>query len=801
MVGSVLLSIALIFSLASLCMYYSALKKNLKALVYGKIFYYTTTIFAIAASILFLHAILTHQYQYSYIYSYSSGELPLGLLISSFFAGQEGSFLLWVLLSSFVGIFLQNFAAKRKDLEPSLMTAFLFVHTFLLAMVSPALKNPFEYIWTTASYIRLDHINPAFFNLSFIKSHIYSDESGQNFLKIGPELHAAITSAGYSTADLILKGRGLNPLLQNFWMQIHPPLLFVGFALSAVPYSFAMSALLRNNYTDWVKYSLPWLLGATLVLAIAIMSGGYWAYGILGWGGYWGWDPVENSSLAPWLIGTAAIHTMLVQKRTIDKNKNFPGEYVKTNLILSIAMFLLVVYSSFLTRSGILGELSVHSFTDSGKTVYLFLIAFILSILLSGAIMLAMRWKNLNITPDSTGISIYSRELALFAGALTLIASSIIILTGTSAPIFGKSVQIEFYGELNFPIAIIIGALNGFSLLLKWKFSKPREFLRKIFPFIALALFFSTIAAILADVKGLMNLLLTFSSFFALLVNVDLAARIFKSARIKLGGTVSHIGIAIFLLGVVATNGFSEKKYLDLVINEPQEVFGRKLTFIGIESFNNGKKYHFKVKIESNSDTEIVSPVMFVSDFNNNVMKEPDIHWTLFGDFYIEPVAYEEQRIDRADNSIHVLRKGESIEFNGWEILFESFETPEKAVELMTFGADFSVGANIKLKRGEEIYRAAPKMISSGNVKSFSADSIPRADIRIELLNLDASGIVEIELSKLSVQKAKPTERPKGTFIAEVSVKPFVILVWLGTIIAAVGLFISVTRRAKEIKI
>ena len=157
-------------------------------------------------------------------------------------------------------------------------------------------------------------------------------------------------------------GRGLNPLLQNFWMVIHPPILFIGFAAMAVPFSFAIAGMWRKEYALLSSQGLGWLLIAVFVLGAGIMLGGYWAYGVLGWGGYWGWDPVENSSLIPWLIGVALLHTLVVQKRT--------GKFVRSNVVLGIASFMSVIYSTFLTRSGVLGDSSVHAFVDPGEAVY-----------------------------------------------------------------------------------------------------------------------------------------------------------------------------------------------------------------------------------------------------------------------------------------------------------------------------------------------------------------------------------------------------------------------------------------------
>ncbi|MFN3694323.1 MAG: cytochrome c biogenesis protein CcsA, partial [Ignavibacterium sp.] len=379
MAGSVILSLALVFSIISMVLYYLTFRGYNNTLNFARAFYHAMTIFVIAASTFLWYAILTHQYQYKYIFSYSNNSLSTGLLLSSFWGGQEGSFMLWLLLTAIIGVILQSYASKRGDLEPRVMTVFTLATTFLLVMVSPWFKNPFEYIWVTPVFIELKAINPQFLNMPFIQNFIFSDQqTGNNFVQMGPDLYAALTQSGIAVNDFIINGRGLNPQLLNFWMQIHPPILFVGFAMATVPFSFAIAALMKDDYKEWISQAFPWTLAGTGILGLGIMLGGYWAYEMLGWGGYWAWDPVENSSLIPWLIGVAAIHTMLVQKRSQNKGEGI-GRYAKTNLILSILVYVLVLYSTFLTRSGVLGDASVHSFVDPGMLVYLFLIVFISS--------------------------------------------------------------------------------------------------------------------------------------------------------------------------------------------------------------------------------------------------------------------------------------------------------------------------------------------------------------------------------------------------------------------------------------
>jgi cytochrome c-type biogenesis protein CcmF len=296
MLGSIVLTIALAFSLLAMIMYYLNYRGYQNTLNYGRIAYHGMAILVIVASVILWHAMLTHQYQYKYVYGYSSNALSTGFLLASFWGGQEGSFMLWLLLTAIVGIVLQSYASKRGDLEARIMSVFALTTTFLLVMVSPWFKNPFEFIWLTPAFIDIKDINPQFYELPFLQSFFFTDQSSnQGFIKMNTDLYNLLSGAGISVNQFVINGKGLNPQLLNFWMQIHPPILFTGFAMATVPFVFAIAALMKNNYKDWVRQVFPWLLAGMGILGLGIMLGGYWAYEMLGWGGYWAWDPVENS--------------------------------------------------------------------------------------------------------------------------------------------------------------------------------------------------------------------------------------------------------------------------------------------------------------------------------------------------------------------------------------------------------------------------------------------------------------------------------------------------------------------------
>ncbi len=794
MAGNIILSVALVFSVFSMIMFYLNYKGNKNTLNYARLSYHLMTMLIIVASSFLLYLILTHQYQYKYIYEYSNDDLSIGFLISTFWAGQEGSFLLWLLLTSIIGVFLQSYTSKREDLEARVMSVFTLATSFLLIMVSPLMKSPFMYVWAEPTFLDAAKLNSAFFNLPFLQNYMFSDQSsGQNLIKIDLTLVAQFNATGIAISDFIIHGKGLNPLLQNFWMQIHPPILFAGFAMATVPFSFAVSALMKNDYKDWIKQSLPWLLAGSGVLGLGIMLGGYWAYGILGWGGYWAWDPVENSSLVPWLVSVAAIHTMIVQKRTQQKTGGI-GKYAKTNLILSILVYVLVIYSTFLTRSGILGDSSVHSFAEPGRVVYLFLVIFVITFTLLGAGMIIYRWKSLSEKTE-TDESILSRELSLFSAAVALGASALIVLLGTSAPIFGMSVQTSFYNRMHVPLAIIIGLLNGFSLLLKWKETDGKEMIKQS-RFSIIATIVSTILIIaFGKVYNLMMIFLSTSALFTIFVNIEIALKVIKGNKSMLGSYISHIGIAVFILGVIGSSAYSEHMDIDIEKGKSVNALGYQLEFAGINPIENNTKYEFIINVKKGNSSQKIKPVMYISPFNNGLMREPDILEGLFKDFYVSPVSYDEGQTDRSNVTHSTMNIGDIIQFNEANIKYLEFIKPD--LQVMRTGGDFKMGAKLEIEKSGRKYESEVLLVNTNNQMQNIPAKIDEAGIIVDIENIDpVSKKANLVLSVINSQVTATS--PKEFLSVTVSTKPFVSFVWIGVGILTMGFFVSMYRRLRE---
>ena len=393
--GVVALWAALLAGLACFVLYIRVDRGRDDLLALARNAYSAFVVSIVAAAAVLMTLILQHRFDVAYVNSYSSRDLPLHFLISTFWAGQEGSFLLWCFWGALIGLFVWRSA---KEQEAPVMIVYLA--TFLGIVAILCKQSPFRLLPPPA-----------------------------------PE-----------------DGVGLNPLLQDPWMVIHPPVMFSGFASLSVPFAFAIAALWKKRWDGWVVRAIPWALFTFLTLGTAILMGGYWAYKTLGWGGYWGWDPVENTSLVPWLCTAALVHGMFLQRAK--------QRHRRVNLILACLAFATILYGTFLTRSGVLADFSVHSFIDLGITGWL--VAILLAFILLSVVMIAYRWRAI---PSLEGDEppLLSRSVMFILGIAAFCALAFVILLGTSAPLLTRlsgnpsQVQTAFYNRTATPGAVLPG--------------------------------------------------------------------------------------------------------------------------------------------------------------------------------------------------------------------------------------------------------------------------------------------------------------------------------------------------------
>ena len=317
----------------------------------ARIFFIAETVSVFSIFALLFYIISNHLFEYKYAWQHSSRALEMKYLLSCFWEGQEGSFLLWSFWHCVLGLVVIK---KEKVWEAPVMAVVSFAQFALATMI----------------------VGLEFFGLKM----------GSNpFVLLRNEMDAPIFSnANY--LSFVQDGNDLNPLLQNYWMVIHPPVLFLGFAATLLPFAYAIAGLWTKEYKGWTKPALPWALFAAATLGTGIMMGAMWAYESLTFGGYWAWDPVENASLVPWLVLIAGIHTMLIYRHT--------GHSLRATFLFMICSFLFVLYSTYLTRSGVLQDTSVHAFTGEGITNR-HLLTFLLLFVLPSFILYSVRYKHI----------------------------------------------------------------------------------------------------------------------------------------------------------------------------------------------------------------------------------------------------------------------------------------------------------------------------------------------------------------------------------------------------------------------
>ena len=695
--------------------------------------------FITLASALLMVAILKHEFQYSYVANYSSRDLPLEYLISSFWAGQEGSFLLWVFLGAWLGIFLMH---KSGEMEPQLMFIYNLNHLFLTILLIK--QSPFKLLPSTP-------------------------------------------------AD----GQGLNMLLQDFWMVIPPPVVFLGYAAFTIPFAYAIAALWRREYDRWIKPALPWTVFAFLSLGAGIIIGGYWSYKVLGWGGYWGWDPVENASLLPWLAGAALMHGMILQLSL--------GKLRKTNFILASFAFLLIIYCTFLTRSGILADFSVHSFTDLGITGWLVLFIFVfLSITLWFFI---TRAKEIPTSKKDAEFSYFSREFGFIGAMIILCLSAIITGLGTSAPLITRvlekasKVSNEFYVDTNMPLAILMVLLLSFVPLLTWGKNSFSKLSRKLIWAAAGALV-SGGFTLYFGYPGIAVLLLSVLAGAAVGVNLHLAIKLLRKKITLSAGAIAHLGVGLMFVGIIFSSVYDRSEKIRLPQGNFHSSLGYELKFNGPEFYREprGVRLDLPVDVKKGNTEFIARPDIRAEDSRDGQgrrFSRPYIRRGLVADLYISPVDFEPEREEKVSAGRQLeLKKQENIQFQDYNITFVGFDV--SGMMGQQNGQGVSVGADLLVSyKNEEPVKLKPVLALGKEGNTAEPVRLPGAvEASVRLIKIEASaGSIVLEYQGPAAATGKGTEKTPPAFIAEVSVKPGMTLLWLGTFLILLGGSIGVARR------
>jgi cytochrome c-type biogenesis protein CcmF len=469
----------------------------------------------VMAVVILLRALLTHDFSLEYVAAYSSSTLPTNYVVAALWGGQKGSLLFWTfMLSLFTTIVQLQNRERNRELMPWVTATLMTVAVFFLGLVT-FITDPFERLPT-----------PAF------------------------------------------EGADLNPLLQNYWMMIHPPSLYTGYVSASVPFAFAIAALATGRLGDqWIRSTRRWALFSWFFLSLGNLFGAMWAYEVLGWGGYWAWDPVENAAFMPWLVSTAYLHSVMIQEK-----KDMLRVW---NMVLVLLTFSLTIFGTFLTRSGVIS--SVHSFTQSGLGP--FFIGFLLLVLLTAGGLVAYRLPELRTS--GTIESFFSREAAFLFNNLLLVGIAFAVFWGTVFPVISEwvrgvkiTVGPPFFNRVNAPLGLALLVMMGIGPVIAWRRATPRNLWRAFAWPVGSALVAGAVLLVggiplggawLAFVGGVFALGTIVQEFWrgvrarqALLHESAPRAlgRLVGKNRRRYGGYIIHVGIVSIFVGIAASSVF-----------------------------------------------------------------------------------------------------------------------------------------------------------------------------------------------------------------------------------------------------
>jgi cytochrome c-type biogenesis protein CcmF len=501
---------------------------------------------ALAAGLL-LQALLAHDFSLEYVAAYSSSTLPTRYTVAALWGGQKGSLLFWAfLLTTFTAIVEWQNRDRNRDFMPYVTAVLMIVATFFLGMVT-FVTDPFERL-----------ARPA------------------------------------------LEGADLNPLLQNYWMMIHPPSLYTGYVSASVPFAFAIAALATGRLGDqWIRTTRRWALFSWFFLSLGNLFGAMWAYEVLGWGGYWAWDPVENAAFMPWLVSTAYLHSVMIQEK-----KDMLRVW---NMVLVLLTFALTIFGTFLTRSGVIS--SVHSFTQSGLGP--FFVGFLLVVLLVSGGLIAYRLPELRTV--GTIESFLSREAAFLFNNLVLVGIAFAVFWGTVFPVISEwvrgvkiTVGPPFFNRVNAPLGVVLLFLMGVGPVIAWRRATARN-LRRAFAAPVAAGAVAWIALVLAGMPvGLAQATFALGVFVLGTIVQEFwrgmrarqtmlherapqaLARVVGKNRRRYGGYVIHVGIVAMFVGIAASSAFRIEAQRTMKPGETTEVGRYTIRYDRVETAENG---------------------------------------------------------------------------------------------------------------------------------------------------------------------------------------------------------------------
>ena len=620
---------------------------------------------------------------------------------------------------------------------------------------------------------------------------------------------------------LIKDGQGLNTLLQNYWMVIHPPILFLGFASTIVPFAFAMAGLYNKDHS-WVKPALPWAAFSGGILCLGIMMGAAWAYESLTFGGYWAWDPVENASLVPWMVMVAGLHTNMIYKTT--------GYSLRTTYLFYTLSFLLVLYSTFLTRSGVLGDTSVHAFTDLGMNTQLLI--FLLIFVFPAFLIYGIRYKSIPtiVKEEST----YSREFWMFIGSLVLFLSAILIILKTSVPIYNKLFDqtlassedpVFAYNQVQVFVCIILGLLTAVTQYLKYKDTPRGQFTKKIWLPTAVALLVSVLISVFGSINynqkgagflGAIHVAI-FASVYATVANAGYILLVLRGKIKAAGASVAHVGFGLILVGILISSSkktvlswnttgisvFQKDKKEDPAENITlfkgvATDMGKYMVTYGRDTFNEKeRKRFFEIKFASKTSDEQF--FLYPDLIKNNKGAEgfaanPASKHYWYKDIFVYISSYKEN--NAADTAKFVgreLKVGDTLFYSsGLMILHKVDVNPAEQKDRVKEG-ETSLFMNLEViaKDGRR-YKAFPGIALKGTELRDLPDSVISQNLIFKF-----NKVIDQKQGKLELG-VKESAAITDLVTLKVYEFPMILVLWIGVIITVLGFFMSIYQRVRR---
>ena len=766
----------------------------------------THGISVVSIFVLLFIMILNHMFEYHYAWRHSSTELPLKYIISSFWEGQEGSFLLWqfwLVVQGCVGIFV------LKKFENPVMGIVALTQVFLGSMV-----------------------------IGIYIGHYHMGSSP--FVLLRNEMANAPIFQRPNYLEMIKDGNGLNPLLQNYWMTIHPPVLFCGFASVTIPFAFVITSLLRKDWDGWVKAAFPWILFSVAVLGTGILMGGAWAYESLSFGGFWAWDPVENMSFVPWLMVVAGLHMLLVYR------------YTKHSLISTYVFFILafglVLYSTYLTRSGRLGDTSVHSFTDEGLEPQL--LAYLAFFLVSGFTLLIIRVVKRQIPSVEKEEELGSREFWMFIGSLVLLLSVVQMTFTTSIPVWNLIFHdllhvlddqhkiappvevVTHYNAIQIWLGMLAGIFTGLVQFLAYKTGRAPKTARWALYSLGISIVLAALVAWAMHIDFTQQYVIEkvifvkwhfISSYFMFLVaafyavvgNLTYFIFVVKGNWKLLGGTITHFGFGVFLLGVLISQDkketisinrqgvnfgkdFKENEKLEniLLLRDSTLIMGNyEVTYAGNEEVKPNHFFLVNYVRKDSATGKVVEQFTLRPNAQINprmgLVANPDTkhYWTK--DVFTHVSSIPNNTTLKDSVSFVEIALKDSFRTKNAMIVVEAFDPKPNLPANFDQSGKMVLGIKLAAHADKKTYELEPVLVIDMNNGSYDNPITGEAaelGLKINVDKIDPS-------SKKVSLTIHETEKPLDFIIMKAIVFPYINLVWIGGIITFLGALISMFRR------